>query len=119
MSFYHTSPLCQYFLIDKGKEEYHIKLRRCASYCNAYKDNCNKDLWQVIMDCLLAGWKDSITEYGMDCTETNVPYIWIHVKQDESSFSIQQVIAGLNEGFEKEMSSNMLPKLLSILTRNL
>lgn len=125
MAFHCVSPLFQLSLYDKGKEEFHIKLRQSAARVQSYQDNTGKYLWKDVFQYIKNKWKDLIDEIGTDyhdsdgCCNT---YIWIHVQREEAGKEktiIKNIISDLNRYFDDELRQFMVPKLVTCICRQL
>lgn len=115
--FYFISP-CMQFLLDKDTEEFHIKLKNNGHYCRAYQDNTQKYLWDTIEEYITDKWKDALLSHGSDYEDSGM-YVWIHIKKEKKNDSIEKIITELNEWFDTELKVFMIPKLISIICKNL
>ena len=117
--FYHTRPMFQ-LLLTEGHQEFHIALNRNAHYSRAYKDNTKEYLWDTIDDHVVEKWNKTILTHGIDYSRSNNPYMWIHVlKQSKPNEGIEQIIDELNAWFEQELRQYMIPKLVSIICKQM
>ena len=117
--FYYSSPIFQ-SLLTKGHEEFHIKLNSSSQYSRAYKDNTQKRLWTTIEDHIIDKWGKTMITHGTDYSGSNIPYMWIHIlKPSKPNEDINHIIDELNMWFEKELRPYMIPKLVSIITKQI
>jgi hypothetical protein len=115
-NFYHETTFMDSVMLGKGQKEFRINLHHNLRYCRAYNDNTHDSLWKRIERHVLDKWKDAILGHDFDREHAGT-YLWIHVHGENTS--ILGIINDLNEWFDSELGVNMMPKLITIITRKI
>lgn len=120
--FRYTSPLFQWHLNEKSKEEFHIKIRNYLEKSQAYHDNTSKHLISTFYKYLLSNWQTVIYESGIDYDsddDKGSEYIWIHMEKDPDKTKIKSIIEDMEEYYKLNVSMYMIPKLTTIICKKM